>query len=82
MSVEKSNDIESRPADPQRGDSDAHSDLKHEQEHRHIGDLNRQLKSRHIQFLALSGAIGTGLFVGSGQGLSMVLSSSLHPDIH
>ncbi|XXH01716.1 hypothetical protein Hte_008077 [Hypoxylon texense] len=29
--------------------------------------LQRGLKSRHIQFLALGGAIGTGLFVGSGQ---------------
>ncbi|KAK5991218.1 Proline-specific permease [Cladobotryum mycophilum] len=28
--------------------------------------LPRGLKSRHIQFLALGGAIGTGLFVGSG----------------
>ncbi|KAI1759207.1 proline-specific permease [Hypoxylon sp. FL1150] len=29
--------------------------------------LKRGLRSRHIQFLALGGAIGTGLFVGSGQ---------------
>ncbi|KAI0886757.1 proline-specific permease [Annulohypoxylon maeteangense] len=29
--------------------------------------LKRGLKSRHIQFLALGGAIGTGLFIGSGQ---------------
>ncbi|PHH67671.1 hypothetical protein CDD82_1227 [Ophiocordyceps australis] len=28
--------------------------------------LERGLKSRHIQFLALGGAMGTGLFVGSG----------------
>ncbi|KOS21101.1 putative proline-specific permease put4 [Escovopsis weberi] len=28
--------------------------------------LERGLKSRHLQFLALGGAIGTGLFVGSG----------------
>ncbi|KAI7346854.1 amino acid permease [Hortaea werneckii] len=34
--------------------------------------LNRGLKSRHIQFLALGGAIGTGLFVGSGVILSTV----------
>lgn len=38
---------------------------------RNVGTLNRNLKSRHIQFLALSGAIGTGLFVGSGQVLSL-----------
>ncbi|CZT21820.1 probable amino acid transporters [Ramularia collo-cygni] len=36
-----------------------------------VGTLDRKLKSRHIQFLALSGAIGTGLFVGSGQVLSL-----------
>ncbi|KAK7702964.1 hypothetical protein SLS57_011099 [Botryosphaeria dothidea] len=34
--------------------------------------LHRGLKSRHIQFLALGGAIGTGLFVGSGSILSLV----------
>lgn len=37
----------------------------------HVGNLQRGLKSRHVQFLALSGAIGTGLFVGSGQVLSL-----------
>ncbi|ROW09870.1 hypothetical protein VPNG_06300 [Cytospora leucostoma] len=39
-----------------------------------IGDqdqLERGLKSRHIQFLALGGAIGTGLFIGSGTILEM-----------
>ncbi|OAQ99317.1 hypothetical protein LLEC1_05492 [Akanthomyces lecanii] len=41
------------------------------QEQRHLGTLDRKLKSRHVQFLALSGAIGTGLFVGSGQVLSL-----------
>ena len=34
--------------------------------------LERGLKSRHIQFMALGGAIGTGLFVGSGAILSLV----------
>ncbi|KAI9155663.1 putative proline-specific permease put4 [Paramyrothecium foliicola] len=32
---------------------------------------HRGLKSRHAQMIALGGTIGTGLFVGSGQGLSM-----------
>ena len=41
------------------------------EDQRHIGTLDRKLKSRHVQFLALSGAIGTGLFVGSGQVLSL-----------
>ncbi|KAF2160226.1 hypothetical protein M409DRAFT_70580 [Zasmidium cellare ATCC 36951] len=34
--------------------------------------LERGLKSRHIQFFALGGAIGTGLFVGSGAILNTV----------
>ncbi|KAK1829948.1 amino acid permease/ SLC12A domain-containing protein [Podospora conica] len=34
--------------------------------------LKRGLKSRHIQFLALGGAIGTGLFVGAGSILHTV----------
>ena len=33
---------------------------------------HRGLSSRHVQFLALGGCIGTGLFVGSGQTLSTV----------
>lgn len=35
-------------------------------------DTHRGLSSRHVQFLALGGCIGTGLFVGSGQSLSTV----------
>lgn len=35
-------------------------------------ETHRGLSSRHVQFLALGGCIGTGLFVGSGQTLSMV----------
>lgn len=46
-------------------------ELKQQQELQQIGTLERRLKSRHVQFLALSGAIGTGLFVGSGQVLSL-----------
>ncbi|KAL1964773.1 hypothetical protein VTN77DRAFT_6640 [Rasamsonia byssochlamydoides] len=36
------------------------------------GQTHRGLSSRHIQFLALGGCIGTGLFVGSGATLSTV----------
>jgi hypothetical protein len=35
-------------------------------------EAHRGLSSRHVQFLALGGCIGTGLFVGSGQSLSTV----------
>ena len=33
--------------------------------------MHRGLKSRHVQFIALGGSIGTGLFVGSGTTLSL-----------
>jgi amino acid transporter len=33
---------------------------------RHQTDLATSLKSRHIQFIALGGTIGTGLFLGIG----------------
>lgn len=34
-------------------------------------DLHRGLKNRHIQLIALGGAIGTGLFYGAGESISM-----------
>ncbi|CRG87853.1 Proline-specific permease [Talaromyces islandicus] len=47
------------------------ADCKVDGHGRNVGTLQRKLKSRHVQFLALSGAIGTGLFVSSGQTLSL-----------
>ena len=32
--------------------------------------LRRSLSNRHIQLIAISGAIGTGLFMGSGKSIS------------
>ncbi|EOD50693.1 putative proline-specific permease protein [Neofusicoccum parvum UCRNP2] len=68
-----SNDVESKageifPRDvdfARMGDGTPNLLAEHDQ-------LHRGLKSRHIQFLALGGAIGTGLFVGSGTILSLV----------
>jgi aromatic amino acid transport protein AroP len=48
----------------------------------HSGDLKRGLKNRHIQLIALGGAIGTGLFLGSAgvlrsAGPSMIVGYAL-----
>jgi len=48
----------------------------------HAGELKRGLKNRHIQLIALGGAIGTGLFLGSAgvmksAGPSMILGYAI-----
>lgn len=47
--------------------ADMYGDLDTAEEY---GYVTRGLKSRHIQFIALGGTIGTGLFVGIGRALS------------
>ena len=39
--------------------------------------LQRTLKNRHIQLIAIGGAIGTGLFMGSGKTISVAGPSIL-----
>lgn len=39
------------------------------------GELKKTLSNRHIQLIAIGGAIGTGLFMGSGKIISMAGSS-------
>ncbi|SPL71778.1 amino acid permease [Acinetobacter stercoris] len=41
------------------------------------GELNRSLSNRHIQLIAIGGAIGTGLFMGSGKTISLAGPSIL-----
>lgn len=59
--------LEDAPAEKVRDDDIQKIEL----EQRNVGNLQRRLKSRHVQFLALSGAIGTGLFISTGQTLSL-----------
>lgn len=40
-------------------------------------NLSRGLKNRHVQLLAIGGAIGTGLFLGSGRSISLAVPSIL-----
>ncbi|ORY71057.1 amino acid permease/ SLC12A domain-containing protein [Pseudomassariella vexata] len=75
MTTNKSSDPEAQAPEIASSQPDNHHvdiSSKHTPARRNnIGHLNRKLKSRHVQFLALSGAIGTGLFVGCGQILSL-----------
>ena len=41
------------------------------------GDLQRSLSNRHLQLIAIGGAIGTGLFMGSGKTISLAGPSIL-----
>lgn len=41
------------------------------------GELKRSLSNRHLQLIAIGGAIGTGLFMGSGKTISLAGPSIL-----
>ncbi|THX15141.1 hypothetical protein D6D13_02485 [Aureobasidium pullulans] len=72
--------IHSAPSQPQKEfdvnekhtwQSDASSgSLDHAVERGTTHQLSRQLKSRHLQMIAIGGTIGTGLFIGSGTALA------------
>ena len=40
-------------------------------------NLSRGLKNRHVQLLAIGGAIGTGLFLGAGRSIHLAGPSIL-----
>ena len=40
-------------------------------------ELQRGLKNRHVQLISIGGAIGTGLFLGSGKSIQLAGPSRL-----
>ena len=46
-------------------------------QHSKDGELARSLSNRHLQLIAIGGAIGTGLFMGSGKTISLAGPSIL-----
>ncbi|GAA1390106.1 amino acid permease [Luteococcus peritonei] len=49
----------------------SHADLPTPEQASELPGLRRDLRNRHIQLIALGGAIGTGLFYGAGESISM-----------
>ena len=45
-------------------------------------NLQRELSNRHVQLIAIGGAIGTGLFLGAGQTIAMTGPSILLTRVH
>jgi amino acid transporter len=62
-----SNKIEARRGSKLNEATDVYGDVQTAEEY---GYVTRGLKSRHIQFIALGGTIGTGLFLGIGRAFS------------
>lgn len=62
--VDEVNKMEARRGSKVNEATDMYGDVQQAEEY---GYVSRGLKSRHIQFIALGGTIGTGLFLGIGR---------------
>ncbi|KAI0781866.1 general amino acid permease 1 [Abortiporus biennis] len=65
---EKGYPIEKGPRITQ--DSVIHADPRYHFDAADLDRVQRKLKQRHVQMIAIAGTIGTGLFLGSGESLS------------
>lgn len=66
--MEKTTSLVVKPAN-EKSDSSSNGS-KHDIEAADTQQLQRGLKAHHLQFLAIGGTIGTGLFIGSGTALA------------
>ena len=73
-------DVSNNPSPAYSADPEKHPEAFDHQHGGHVGpdgavaagevnDLKRNLRGRHMQMIAIGGAIGAGLFVGSGGAL-------------
>ena len=66
VDTKESSDVEKAPGGGCGDEQTPYTGIVDEKEYGHV---RRGLKSRHVQFIAIGGIIGTGLFVGSGSAL-------------
>ena len=50
---------------------------RHDDVHSSPHELQRKLSNRHLQLIAIGGAVGTGLFMGSGKTIALAGPSIL-----
>ena len=69
--AEKRNEISMADTNVNGGTQQATGKLKSVESLDQTNEMERGLSNRHVQFIAIGGTIGTGLFLGSGKSISL-----------